>query len=509
MNEAALRPSAIIDIGSNSVRLVIFQRLARVPVELHTEQIYPHLGRQIGKTGRLDPEGKSQCLDGLCRYAALCDAYNVGDRLVVATAAIRDATDGPHFVAEITQLTGLEVTILSGVEEGRLSAMGVLAGIPHADGLVGDIGGGSLELALVSNGQVGDRTTLPLGPFRLQRYGDHRSKRDDLIRFIDAQLDTVPWIEKAKGKSFYAVGGNWRAIAKVQIKREQHPLDIVHRHELSFRQGKEIAEFLSTLSQQSLERFAVAHKRSKLVPYAAMVLERVLEAVKPKSLIFSGYGLREGLVFDRLTAAEKNLDPLFAACCLITDSNADRSILKQWTDPLFPGETPEETRLRHAVCLLADCGKADNPVHRAQSAYERALYLRSGDLDHAGRAFIAYALYIRYDGSLESRSGKAVMETVERLLPLSAIRRAARLGKILEFAESLSAGSLPLLQHARLSISGRHITLEYGSKSASLVSEAMRVRFVVLAQGLHLIPLLLQTGVQMHEVSHDYGKRPS
>ena len=314
MTDPTGRPVAIIDIGSNSVRLVIFSRLARVPPELHTEQIYPHLGREIGKTGRLDAAGRQLCLDGLRRYATLCRSYGVEEKIVVATAAVREASDGPAFVDAIRQATGLDVAILGGAEEGRLSALGVLSGIPHADGMVGDIGGGSLELALVEKGHVGERTTLPLGPFRLQRQGDHRARHDELVRFVDGQLASVPWLAEAKGRSFYAVGGNWRAIAKAQIKRDQHPLDIVHQHALSLRESLEFTGFLSTLSQQSLERFAVAKKRARLVPYAALALERVLRAVKPQSLVFSGYGLREGIAFDRLNAADRALDPLFESC---------------------------------------------------------------------------------------------------------------------------------------------------------------------------------------------------
>ena len=487
-------PCAIIDIGSNSVRLVIFRALSRVPAEMLTEQIYPHLGRDIARTGRLDPVGKRLCIDGLRRYAMLCEAYGVADRIVVATAAIREASDGAGFVAAIRAATGLEVEVLSGVEEGRLSALGVLSGIPHADGIVGDIGGGSLELACVSGGSVGERTTLPLGPFRLQRAGDSRSRRDELIRLIDSKLQTVPWVDQARGKSFYAVGGNWRAIAKAQIRRDQHPLDIVHQHELPLRESLEIAGFLSTLSQASLERFSVSRKRTKLVPYAALVMERVLRAARPRSLVFSGFGLREGIVFDRLANREKQLDPLLEACRLACEDSDMGEALSSWTDRLFEDERQGEARLRHAVCLLADSGRGDNPVHRAQSAYERAMYLRGGDLDHEARAFMAYALYVRYGGSPDSKPGKSAAETVSRLATAAALRHAFRLGKILAFAEGLCGGSAVLLRHFALQITDTRIMLDQKLAANPLMSEPMLASFQSLAKDLHLTPVLRQTG---------------
>jgi exopolyphosphatase/guanosine-5'-triphosphate,3'-diphosphate pyrophosphatase len=490
-----LRPvdrTAIIDIGSNSVRLIVLDGLSRSPVQEFSEQMYPHLGSRIARTGKLDPDGVETCLAGLQRYAMLCGAMGVNRKIVVATAAVREAIDGQEFIDKVRKRTGLDVKVVSGDEEGRLSALGVIAGIPSANGLVGDLGGGSLELALVSNGKVGERTTLPLGPFRLQRGGRYVTDRDKLVSQIDDHLSSVSWLGRARGSTFYPVGGNWRACAKVQMRREQYPIDLVHQHEMGVREGIELCALLSNLPPSSLTGFSVPKKRIELVPSAALVLERTLRMVKPKAMVFSGFGLREGLVYDCLSESEKARDPLIAAC----EAQGDRLYGKQvfaWTTPFFPSETAQQTRLRMAASLLSESGASENPAYRAKSAYDTAFGLSCGGLTHSERACLAYALYRRWDGSDETRDGKAILKTVDALASPSALRHADHVAAVLSFAGSVSAGVPSLLAGLEIRAGKERVGLHAIGDAKGLLTQPLMKRFEALARNLHLKPDLQQT----------------
>ena len=158
---------AVIDIGSNSLRLVVYDAPRRAAHTLLNEKVMCGLGRGLERTGRLNPEGVVQAKANLQRFVALARAAGAARIDVLATAAVRDAEDGADFVNDVEKRLSIRVRVLPGAEEGRLSALGVLAGIPDAAGVVGDLGGGSIELAAIGNGRVGSVATLPIGPLRL------------------------------------------------------------------------------------------------------------------------------------------------------------------------------------------------------------------------------------------------------------------------------------------------------------------------------------------------------
>jgi exopolyphosphatase/guanosine-5'-triphosphate,3'-diphosphate pyrophosphatase len=223
----ATGPIGVIDIGSNSIRLVVFEGLAREPAPIFNEKVFAALGKTVGETGRLNPEGLSQAFSTLTRFSRLLKAMKVTDCHVVATAAVRDAADGAAFLEEVKRRAELNITIISGEEEGRLSAEGVLSGIPDADGAMGDMGGGSVELVRLARGVVGERTTMPFGPFRLMALGgSHQSQ----VAAVDTRLAALPWLPSVAGAALYAVGGIWRAFAKVHMEQVGHPLHVIHHY---------------------------------------------------------------------------------------------------------------------------------------------------------------------------------------------------------------------------------------------------------------------------------------
>ena len=467
---------AVIDIGSNSVRLVVFDRLSRAPIPLFNEKVFAALGKTVGETGKLNPIGVEQAFSTLTRFSLLLKAMNVASCHVVATAAVRDAKDGPAFLQQVKARSELDVTIISGEEEGRLSAEGVLSGIPDADGLMGDMGGGSVELVRVDNGVVGQRTTMPYGPFRLMALGGSRGSQ---VALIESKLAELPWLSEVKGATVYAVGGIWRAFAKVHMEHTGHPLHIIHHYSISAGEAIEFAQLLSRQSRASLEGSDIARRRVEALPYAAMFMECLLERTRPAKLVFSAYGLREGILHDLLPPETRALDPLLEAC----DDFAGRvgrfgdpELLIAWVRGLGAAFSTH-LRLATAVCLLSDIGWLEHPDYRSEQAYLKALRTPLGGIDHMGRAFIALALHTRYGGRMDDPAVYAS----HALLTQEEAADSVTLGLALRLAYTLCGGALSLLDAASLTRDGNRLILHIAPEFADLNVDVVERRLEVVA----------------------------
>ena len=213
------RPVAVVDIGSNSVRLVVYDGLRRSPTPVFNEKILCGLGKGVAITGKLADSGIARALAALRRFRALAKQIGVKQVFAVATAAAREATNGQTFIESAEEAIGVGINVLSGKEEARYAALGVIAGIPEADGIVGDLGGGSLELIDVQDGKLRDGITLPIGPLRLIDMSGGSIKRAKEI--VDEYLEKATLLGNLKGRSFYAVGGTWRNLATASHGAEQ------------------------------------------------------------------------------------------------------------------------------------------------------------------------------------------------------------------------------------------------------------------------------------------------
>ncbi|MBV9523955.1 MAG: Ppx/GppA family phosphatase [Alphaproteobacteria bacterium] len=448
---------AVIDIGSNSLRLVVYDEAARAPLPLLNEKALCALGRGLGRTGRLNPDGIASALANLGRFVALAAAVGAGRLDVIATAAVRDAADGAAFVAEVTRRCGIPVRVLDGAAEGRLSALGVLAGIPAADGLVGDLGGGSVELVPVDRGQVGEGATLPLGPLRLAEFSEDQRR---LREVVDGHIASVPWLRRCRGRSLYLVGGAWRALARIHMEQMQYPLHIIQAYTIARSDAQHIFRFIGKLSRKSLEKMSsVSRRRGESVPVAAFVLSRLVEWIQPERLVFSAYGLREGLVFDLLPDAKRQEDPLIAGCRAMAQANQRFGMtgdeLFDWMAPLFPEESAAQRRLRLAIALLSDMAWGGHPDYRAEEAFSRALHLPVAGIDHGERVFVATALHARYGGA-----GDAEIKAATRRLIGEADHAAARaIGLALRLGYTFTGGAPKVLARTRFALSQRELAL--------------------------------------------------
>lgn len=480
---------AVIDIGSNSIRLVVFDGIRRTPSALFNEKIFCGLGRSLHSTGRLEPDGIVQALANLQRFAELVDAMGIAEVECVATAAVRDAEDGPEFVAEVKRLCGLDVRVLSGTEEAELSGLGVLAGMPEADGVMGDLGGGSLELVRLKKGTVRDHVTLPLGPLRLAaECGDDKKRAREIT---DRLLGELKWLDRAQGTALYPVGGSWRGLARVHMAQTNYPLRVIHRYRLRLAEIKDLVGLVAAQSHESLARLeGVSRRRVELLPLGALVMSRLLKILAPTFVEFSAYGLREGMLFSRLSPADRTDDPLISACREIGGRMArfpaHAEELMGWTDSLFPDEPAAEKRLRHAACLLSDIAWRAHPNYRAEQAFREVLRNPALHVDHAGRAYLALALHARHTSGEPGQAVKAILGLIDE----EAANRARAIGLAARLGETISAGVPGLIDRFALTVNARRevLKLSHHRDDERLIGEVVVKRFEALARAMDLAP---------------------
>jgi exopolyphosphatase / guanosine-5'-triphosphate,3'-diphosphate pyrophosphatase len=483
----------VIDIGSNSVRMVVYDQLSRAPLPVFNEKALCGLGRSLQETGKLHPEGVTLALESLARFRELAQAMQLRDLYVLATAAVRDASDGAQFVDWVKAKCHLSVRVISGEEEARLSALGVLSGTPSADGVMGDLGGGSLELVGINRRELCEQHTTPLGPLRLMSAGMDLARQQ---AHVEQYLLQMPWLQNYQGRSFYPVGGAWRSLAKIYIERVGHPVHIVHDFEVEAGHIKTLAQEIMRLRPERLEKDKIINmatkKRRETLPIAAMILERLLSFIQPAQVVFSAFGLREGLIFDLLPPQERAQDPLIQACIGLEHRLGrfgQGDILAQWTASLFAHEGEKQYRLRHAACLLSDLGWFEHPDYRAEHAYQRILRMPFAAISHSERVILALAVYGRYGGDFQHH----LVQAGRQLVSDKDVAHAALLGQALRLAHSLTGGASGLLARSSLRLGTARLTLLLPTEYRVLAGEASLRRLAPLAQALGRLPAIETT----------------
>jgi exopolyphosphatase/guanosine-5'-triphosphate,3'-diphosphate pyrophosphatase len=480
---------AVIDVGSNSVRMVVYDRTIRVPVVLFNEKVMCGLGRGVASTGRLSADGVALALATLRRFACLLRAMKVGAVEAVATAAVRDADNGVAFVEQASRACGRKVRILSGQEEARLSALGVAAGIPDAHGLVGDLGGGSLELVEIDGATQGRRVTLPLGPLVLadRAGGDLNVAK----RLIDEALAGLDWLGAARGRALYGVGGAWRALGRIEMALAGYPLHLLHQYVMEDAAVRMLCRRITRMSHKSLEKLPGAPKRrTDTLPYAALVLDRVVRATKVERVVLSSFGLREGVLYDYMPGPVRAEDPLLAACQLLSSRlgrfSDHTDELARWTAPLFAGETGRRRRLRLAACYIGDIGWRIHPDYRAEHSMEEVLRAPLVGLEHAERAMLALAVHARYRGAQRS----AAADRLSLLADPEQINWSQGIGHALRLAHTLSGAAPGILDDCPIVAEAGTVVLRLAGRCRDLASDEVTRRLEALARVLGMAPLL-------------------
>jgi exopolyphosphatase/guanosine-5'-triphosphate,3'-diphosphate pyrophosphatase len=477
--------AAVIDVGSNSVRLVLYRLDGRAIWSVFNEKVLAGLGRDLTRTGALAADGVEAALVALKRFSALIEASRPACVFTAATAAVRVASDAPAFLARVEAETGIRLRVLSGEEEARFAALGVIAGAPTAQGVVGDLGGASLELVRLETGQPGAGVTLPLGPFAVHAGGRFDPAKTRAA--VDEHL-TAGIARRFRAETFNAVGGAWRNLGLLHMRMSDYPLAIVHQYEIGRRDMLDAARVISQQSRGSLERIpGISKRRLENLPHAATVLEGVIERLDIQTVSLSAFGVREGLLLQAMSEEVRRRDPLLAGCAALAGRQAVAEALgralEDWLQPSFRKLDPvfgaREGTLIAAACRLAELGAALHPDHRADLVFEQVLRAPIGGMDHAERAFLACTAFARHSGS----PNLPRPQIVSRLLTPERLQRARAVGAALRLGCELSGRNPELLGHARLDIKPAVVLLEADARWAPvLLGEQTAKRAATLAQ---------------------------
>ncbi len=483
-----LEPFGVIDIGSNSVRLVVYEGAVRSLTPLFNEKALCGLGRSVATTGRLDPDAVECALAALTRFRAIARVLGVKNVRAIATAAARDAANGADFIARASIACGARIDVLRGEKEAELAAQGVRMGFARADGVAGDLGGGSLELIDISEERLADATTLPVGGLRL--IDASARAMDKALAIVDAELDRAAWLGQGRGRPFYAIGGTWRSIARLHMAENDYPLRVIDGYAISAPEAAAFCEAVrrakKTAALPGID--GVAKARRETLPYGALVLERLLRRVEPSRVIFSIFGIREGLVYSLLPAHERRKDPLLVFCEEYarqrSRSPAHARELCDWTDAIFSGAGPEEAegerRLRHAACLVSDTGWQAHPDYRGEQSFNALAYSALGGTDHAGRIFLALAIFFRHAGPSET-NGETPPDGLVSTVTKRAVKRARIVGAAIRVAHMLSVGQAGVIGETPLTHDKDMLVLTLPKPYAALDGERLRARLAMLA----------------------------
>ncbi|MFV0512678.1 MAG: Ppx/GppA family phosphatase [Jhaorihella sp.] len=478
----ALSRVGVVDVGSNSVRLVVFDGAARSPAYFYNEKIMCALGQGLAETGRLNPNGRARALAALTRFQHLARGMDLPPLTAVATAAVRDAEDGRDFCEEVLRETGLKIWVIDGEEEARLSAQGVLLGWPGAYGLVCDMGGASMELAEISGDRVGRRMTSPLGPLKLQHVGGGRRGRRAHIKQV------VEEMRERMGKQrdrLFLVGGSWRAIARIDMARRGYPMTVLHEYRMSTKSVRETLAYIEKSDPDDLRgRAGVSGARMALVPIAMDVLYRLVRTFKPHDIAVSSYGIREGLLYEQMPQRLRDRDPLIESCWFAEAKDARipgfGKTLFNFIMPLFKSAPKSRVRLIKAACLLHDVSWRAHPDYRAEVCFDYATRANLGGLKHSERVFLGLALQHRYRNKRPAdRFGKFY-----ELLDGKSQKEAEVLGKAMRFGAMLWMRPAAPMGQISWFPKKKVLALTLPPEARPLFSEVAEARLMSLAQSL-------------------------
>lgn len=473
----------VIDVGSNTVRMVVFEGDCRSPAIVFNEKVMCALGARLTEAGALDPRGKQRAIVTLKRFAAIAPALHVGALAGVATAAVRDASDGAAFRDQVEAETGVRLEIVSGTVEARLAAQGVIFGNPRAHGVVVDMGGASMELCRIENGRPGQGISTPLGPLRLQSLGVSEKKMEAEIA---ARTRVLAETFAVTGGRLYLVGGAWRALARAHMERTGYPLRVLHEYDLTAEQVLEHADWAAKSDPAKIAALpGVSSSRAPVLPLAARLLRHLVEALGPGDVMVSGFGLREGVCLENMPAALRGLDPLLAACdkqeVLRARAPGFGVELADWVVQILPPANPAEERLVRAAARLVDVNWRTHPDYRVTGCWETVTRTSITDAGHAGRAFMGMVLAARY------KRARRLMEQSElsRLLGEAERLRAVCYGSAFRLGAVLSGSTPGILSDCAVSRAPGRLDLVLEGAAAEFAGEEVDKRFGQLLRELN------------------------
>ncbi|ASK88091.1 guanosine-5'-triphosphate,3'-diphosphate pyrophosphatase [Sphingorhabdus sp. SMR4y] len=480
------RRTAIVDIGSNSIRLVVYQGPARVPAILFNEKVMAGLGKELSTTGAIGKDSIALATRGMMRFYRLCVEMEVDNIQSFATAAVRDASNGKDLL-KIASDIGYDVAVLQGEEEAELAALGVISGIPDAKGIVGDLGGGSLELAMVDKGKVLERFSFPLGVLRV---ADLRAKGQDALKSkVRKMLKKTGWEKQAQDLPFYLVGGSWRSLARLDMFDSQYPLPVIHNYEMEPRRAQRLVSRLAQLNKDKLKNVpGLSSSRIPTLKDAAWLLSMLVRYLNSSKMVVSAYGVREGMLYHTVSKQEAARDPLLLATedagAAQARFPANSKLLGKWIADIFSDDPVEWHRIRQAACNLGDVAWRANPNFRAERGLEVGLHGNWVGITGPEREMLGQALFTSFGG------GNDVFPGGGKLASETATRRAIAWGLAMRLGQRLSGGTRNPLEQTEIRKSGKKLELRIAGELVHLYGDVVAKRHGHLANMLGLEPVM-------------------
>jgi exopolyphosphatase / guanosine-5'-triphosphate,3'-diphosphate pyrophosphatase len=476
-------PRAVIDIGSNAIRLVVYGGPPRAPMPIYNEKARIGLGDSVARTGGIEPKLIDAAILALRRFDSLTTAMQVGQRRVVATEATRRASNSAEFLARAAD-AGIEIELISGETEALAAAMGVVCDTPSATGHVVDQGGGSLELARISDTVVMQPISMPFGTIPVSARAPLTSKQ--LALDIEKQLQKAqgPSPVKAlpeKGLPLHLVGGAWRTLARLHMQVTGYPLAVLSNYHMAL---DSIASLWPVVGEADALAATGIVSSARLPHMAASLttVEALVRVLRPSEVMVSVYGLREGLLYDQLSQAVRDEDPLIAAARhegkRLSRFSYHGDAIADWTAPLFEADPPSMQRLRYAACLLADCAWNSHPEYRSQHAAELALEGNWPGMTASDRAMLSAALFASYGGNREPPPLLGLLASPQEL------QTARRWGLAIRLAQRLDGGTGVGLTATQLSQRDGTVRLDYAAEYKHFSSPSVKRRLKQLSDAM-------------------------
>lgn len=302
---------AIIDVGSNSARLVITQIYKNGAYNMvYNQKEALRLSQKVDKQGLLTPEAFADTLECMRSFASMCKLFNVDKVVAVATAAVRNAKNGKELTTLVEQETGINLHILTGKMEAYISYLGVINTVNVKDGIIFDLGGGSTELVLFRDRKIVESVSLPFGCVNLTTMFNTKDKMpatvfSDISYLVISRLDKLQWLKNAS-LPLIGVGGTARTMAKIEQKKQKYPASKIHNFQFSTQAFKATFNLLRDTSLDQRRKISgLSNDRSDIILAGSSVIQCLLEATGSKKVVISGCGLREGLFLDYYSKKEK------------------------------------------------------------------------------------------------------------------------------------------------------------------------------------------------------------
>ncbi len=466
---------AVIDIGSNAIRFVVYDGAERAPTPIYNEKASISLGKAVGEHGLIPQNLVAEATKALTRFAKLCEAMGVVHRITIATAAVRDAVNGQEFLSD-ARLIVPEIQLLTGDEEAAAGGHGILAEFPSANGIAADLGGGSLELIRLTNGILGDRISVPMGTMKLKAM-------ESIPNALARLTKDVPTSLKDPAENIFLIGGAWRAMAKFDHILSDHPLPLIANHRIK---RTRLAELHAKALNDELLRSTkgIPQARLNTLGDAIALAHALADRFETDYLLVTTSGIREGVLFGQLEEETRRLNPVLESIRHETKSHWRFSgfgdALFYWIKPLHLTNSSRAETLLHATCCFADTAWAIQPDFRPVHAARLALDGMWHGLLPEERIQIAFATFIACGG----KSGWP--EALNAYVSEEALKVARLWGLAIRLAKRLSAGVPDMLTKANIGQIERNVKLSYTDDEGSLHTASVERRLKALSQALDL-----------------------